>query len=90
MGRRKVHPVSTINLKTGPGAAAANHPYPQRAPVLGLVFNGVQVLVTTSAGDHVTLDDVAFARCLAREAAAFATSVERMFNGLPNGLGVAG
>ncbi|GAB3149255.1 hypothetical protein [Microbispora hainanensis] len=88
-GRRTVPPVSTINLKTGPGASAANHPYPQRSPVLGLVFGGVQVLVTTSAGDRVTVDDLEFARCLAREAASFARSVERMFHGLPNGEGVA-
>ncbi|MDP4501228.1 hypothetical protein [Nonomuraea turcica] len=90
MGRRKARPVSTIALKVGQGADPRNHPYPQRSPVLGLVFGGTQVLVTTSANDHVTLDDVEFARTLAREAAMFARAVERMFHGLPNGLGVAG
>ncbi len=89
MRRRAAHPVSTISLKTGPGASAVNHPYPQRSPVLGLVFGGVQVLVTTSAADHVTAEDVEFARVLAREAASFARSVERMFHGLPDGRGVA-
>ncbi|GAA1765194.1 hypothetical protein [Nonomuraea bangladeshensis] len=59
-------------------------------PFLGLVFGGAQVLVTTSANDHVTLDDVEFARSLAREAAMFAGAVERMFHGLPNGPAVAG
>ncbi|MFG1962477.1 hypothetical protein [Nonomuraea sp. NPDC049028] len=90
MGRRKAFPASTINLKAGQGADVRNHPYPLRSPVLGLVFGGTQVLVTTSANDHVTLDDVEFARSLAREATMFAGAVERMFHGLPNGLGVAG
>ncbi|GAA3245656.1 hypothetical protein [Nonomuraea helvata] len=90
MRRRKGYPASTINLKVGQGADVRNHPYPQRSPVLGLVFGGTQILVTTSANDHVTLDDVEFARSLAREAAMFAGAVERMFHGLPNGSGVAG
>ncbi|MFE3454801.1 hypothetical protein ACFXJ8_38350 [Nonomuraea sp. NPDC059194] len=90
MARRKAHPASMINLRVGTGAEVLNHPYPQRSPVLGLIFGGTQVLVTTSAGDHVTLDDVEFARSLAREAEKFAQAVERMFHGLPNGLGVAG
>ncbi|MFI7641118.1 hypothetical protein [Nonomuraea sp. NPDC049400] len=90
MGRPKARPASTINLKAGQGADVRNHPYPQRSPVLGLVFGGTQVLVTTPANDHVTLDDVEFARSLAREATMFAGAVERVFHGLPKGLGVAG
>jgi hypothetical protein len=70
---------TAINLKTGPGSCAVHYAYPGRTPVLGLVFVGVQVLLTTSAADHVTRDDLEFARCLAREAASFARSLEHRF-----------
>ncbi|MEO3855616.1 hypothetical protein [Acrocarpospora sp. B8E8] len=72
-------PTTAISLKTGPGSLAVNHAYPRRTPVLGLVFAGVHVLLTTSAADHVTRDDLEFARCLAREAASFARTLERRF-----------
>jgi hypothetical protein len=49
MGRRKARPVSTIALKVGQGADARNHPYPQRSPVLGLVFGGTQQLRSEAA-----------------------------------------
>ncbi|MCG5219611.1 hypothetical protein [Streptosporangium sp. KLBMP 9127] len=89
MSRRRNRPTSVINLNTGHGAHATNHPYPCRTPVLILDFGATSVLVTTSAGDLVTADDVAFARQLAREAHDFARSVERMFVGLANGRRVA-
>jgi hypothetical protein len=89
MARRRTHRISTITLNTGRGARATNHPYPARTPVLALDFGALSVLVTTSAGDQVTVSDVAFARQLAREADQFARSVERSFHGLPNGRGVA-
>ncbi|GAA4599113.1 hypothetical protein GCM10023194_78300 [Planotetraspora phitsanulokensis] len=89
MGRSKARPASVINLNSSSGAVAENHSYPVRTPVLELRFGSVQVLVTTSAADEVTAADVEFARCLAREAATFARSVERAFHGLPDGRGVA-
>ncbi|MEO3811942.1 hypothetical protein ABGB17_23335 [Sphaerisporangium sp. B11E5] len=70
---------SVINLNTGHGAKAGNHPYPARTPVLMLDFGATSVLVTTTASDTVTASDVDFARELASEAHAFAVSVERMF-----------
>ncbi|WP_214109729.1 hypothetical protein [Acrocarpospora catenulata] len=79
MGQRP-YAVSTIALKAGPGAWAAHHPYPQRTPVLRLVFPGLQVLVSTTSGDQVTRADLDFAACLAEQAAAFAAALEQQFN----------
>lgn len=79
MSRRRSRATSIINLNTGHGAKAGNHPYPTRTPVLVLDFGATSVLVTTTASDQVTASDVDFARQLAREAHAFAVSVERMF-----------
>jgi hypothetical protein len=84
---RRTRPTSIINLNTGNGAKAGNHPYPLRTPVLMLDFGATSVLVTTSANDHVTASDVDFARQLASEAHDFAASVERMFHTAPNGGG---
>ncbi|GAT69014.1 hypothetical protein PS9374_04679 [Planomonospora sphaerica] len=89
MTRRRTHRTSVISLNTGCGAQATNHPYPARTPVLALDFGALSVLVTTSAGDLVTASDVEFARQLAREAQAFARSVERSFHGLAGGKSVA-
>ncbi|MBG0826987.1 hypothetical protein HS041_04280 [Planomonospora sp. ID67723] len=89
MTRRRNHRVSIINLNTGRGARATSHPYPARTPVLALDFGAVSVLVTTSASDQVSAADVEFARQLAREAHAFARSVERSFHRMTAGNGVA-
>ncbi|NJP27554.1 hypothetical protein FLW53_25760 [Microbispora sp. SCL1-1] len=89
MGRRTVRPSTVISVNTGCGASAKALPYPARTPVLALDFGSTSVLVTTSDSDRVSRADVEFARCLAREAASFARSVERRFHGLPNGEGVA-
>ncbi|GIH91175.1 hypothetical protein ACFFMN_09275 [Planobispora siamensis] len=85
MTRRRTHRISIINLNTGRGARATHHRYPARTPVLALDFGAVSVLVTTTASDQVTAADVDFARQLAREADAFACSVERSFRGLACG-----
>ncbi|GAA3472066.1 hypothetical protein GCM10018965_066190 [Nonomuraea roseola] len=82
MARRQAHAVSVISLKAAPGAQAESHSYKQRTPVLELHLGGTQVLVTTSARDHITADDVEFARSLAREAVSFVLTVERMFRGV--------
>ncbi|MEU4698850.1 hypothetical protein [Nonomuraea dietziae] len=75
--------VSVITLKSSGPSSAKSHPYPRRTPVLALDFDAISVLVTTSHSNQVTPADVTFARELAKEAAAFAVAVERMFRSLP-------
>ncbi|MFI7133855.1 hypothetical protein ACIBQ1_49830 [Nonomuraea sp. NPDC050153] len=86
--RNRKRPTSVINLNTSAGARAENRPYRLRTPVLMLDFGATSVLVTTSTATRVTAADVEFARQLAEQAAGFATSVERMFRGLPAGAAV--
>lgn len=83
MKPRRPRPVSVITLNTSGVSHATSHPYPRRTPVLSLDFDSTSVLVTTSCSNQVTAADVTFARELAREAAKFAITVERMFHGLP-------
>ncbi|MET9342675.1 hypothetical protein [Nonomuraea sp. NPDC003804] len=80
---KRPRPVSVITLKTSGPSSAKSHPYPRRTPVLALDFDAISVLVTTSCSNKVTPADVTFARELAKEAAAFAAAVERMFRSLP-------
>ncbi|MEV0582649.1 hypothetical protein [Nonomuraea sp. NPDC050310] len=76
---KRPRPVSVITLKAGAPSNAKSYPYPRRTPVLSLDFDTTSVLITTSFTDRVTKADVAFARELAAETAAFAASVEQMF-----------
>ncbi|GAA3249326.1 hypothetical protein [Nonomuraea helvata] len=87
MTRRRTPRNSVIRLTTGHAAHTLNHPYAHREPVLALDFGATSVLVTTSG--PVTVEDLKFARQLAREAHRFARSIERSFYGLPDGKGVA-
>jgi hypothetical protein len=80
MSRRKIRPSSVLSLNTGSGAHATHYSYPVRTPVLALDFGAMSVLVTTSASDHVTADDVEFARELAQQARLFARSVADKFH----------
>ncbi|MEQ4721665.1 hypothetical protein [Nonomuraea sp. B19D2] len=75
MTRRRNPRTSVIRLTTGRTARTLFHPYGHREPVLALDFGAACVLVTTHG--PVTLEDLAFARQLAREAARYARSVER-------------
>jgi hypothetical protein len=79
--------MSVIRLTTGHAARTLNHPYARREPVLALDFGATSVLVTTRG--PATVEDLEFARQLAREAYRFARSVERSLYGLPDGKGVA-
>jgi hypothetical protein len=56
--------------------------FPKASPVLSLRLDGVNIAITSWNGQHVSATDVAFARELARRAAAYALEVERRFRGL--------
>ncbi|MEV0228008.1 hypothetical protein [Nonomuraea sp. NPDC050786] len=75
MTRRRTPRTSMIRLTTGRTARTLLHPYGHREPVLALDFGAACVQVTTHG--PVTLEDLTFARQLAREAARYARSVER-------------
>ncbi|MEU8377757.1 hypothetical protein [Streptosporangium sp. NPDC048865] len=87
MTRRRNPRNSVIRLTTGHAARTLNHPFARREPVLALDFGATSVLVTTSG--PVTVENLEFARRLAREASRFARSIERSFYSLPDGQGVA-
>lgn len=76
---KRPRPVSVITLKSSGPSSAKSHPYPRRTPILALDFDAISVLVTTSHSNQITPADVTFTRELAKEAAAFAVAVERMF-----------
>ena len=57
--------------------------YPQRAPLLTIWAGRPALLVTLSVPERVEAGHVAFARQLAKSAAAYAVEVERRFRGLP-------
>ncbi|MEV4159814.1 hypothetical protein [Nonomuraea dietziae] len=77
MTRRRTPRTSVIRLTTGQAARTLRHPYSLHPPVLALDFGATSVLITTSG--PVTVDDLKFARQLAREAALFVLSLERRF-----------
>ena len=87
MTRRRTPRHNVIRLTTGHAARTLNHPFARCEPVLALDFGATSVLVTTSG--PVTVEDLEFARQLAREAHRFARSLERSFYGLSDGKGVA-
>jgi hypothetical protein len=57
--------------------------YPQRAPLLTIRAGRPTLLVTLTVPERVEAGHVAFARQLAKSAAAYAVEVERRFRGLP-------
>ncbi|MEU4699328.1 hypothetical protein [Nonomuraea dietziae] len=67
-----------IRLTTGQAARTLRHPYTLHPPVLALDFGATSVLITTAG--PVTVDDLKFARQLAREAAHFVLTLERHFS----------
>ncbi|TDD05552.1 hypothetical protein E1292_16905 [Nonomuraea deserti] len=87
MTRRRTPRTSVIRLTTGHAARTLTHPYARRQPVLALDFGATSVLVTTHG--PATVEDLEFARQLAREASRFARSLERSLHSLPDGTGVA-
>jgi hypothetical protein len=71
---------SVITLTTGRTVRLERHRRMSWTPALALDFGATWVVVRTSATDHVTAADVAFARQLAREANAFAADIARRYS----------
>jgi hypothetical protein len=57
--------------------------YPQRSPLLTIRAGRPALLITLTVPERIEADHVAFARQLAKSAAAYAVEVERRFRGLP-------
>ena len=85
---RLSRPSSVLTLHVGGDTEAFATGYPKRSPVLSFRLGSSVVLLGTHAEDRVGVDDVAFARDLAKAATEFADLCERMYRGLPNGVGV--
>ncbi|WP_327088363.1 hypothetical protein OIE66_39595 [Nonomuraea sp. NBC_01738] len=81
MATRQIRPTSILTINTGDGAAAENHSYPMRTPVLAVRFGTAQIQISLPAWDKVTTADLDFARQLAKEAHDFAVSCERIYRG---------
>ena len=64
-------------------SAAELRRYPQRAPLLTIRAGRPALLVTLSVPDNIEAGHVAFARQLAKAAAAYAVELERRFRGVP-------
>jgi hypothetical protein len=78
MTRRRTPRTSALRLTTGRSARTFRHPYGLHAPMLALDFGALSVLIT--AADPVTVDDLRFARQLARESALLVLALERRFS----------
>jgi hypothetical protein len=57
--------------------------YPRRAPLLTIRAGRPALLVTLTVPDNIEAGHVAFARQLAKAAAAYAVELERRFRGVP-------
>jgi hypothetical protein len=86
--RRKGRPSSVLTLHVCADAQAFAVGYPKRSPVLSVRLGSSVLLLGTASEDRVGVDDVTFARELARAVGEFAELCERSYRGLPTGIGV--
>jgi hypothetical protein len=74
-------PAAHLCLPVGTRHEVAFLPFPRRAPLF--VINTGSTIVSLTLPDEPDAAQVAFARQLAAQAAAYAVAVERRFRGLP-------
>jgi hypothetical protein len=76
--------VTTLTLPVGVQSAVAFEAYQGRTPLLTIMAARPALLVTLTLPEHLEAGHVQFARDLARQAARYATEVERSWRGLPS------
>ena len=80
--RARRAPAAHLCLRVGLRYEVAFVPFPNRAPMF--VIGAAGTLVSFTLPEHLDAGHVEFARQLARQAARYATEVERSWRGLPN------
>jgi hypothetical protein len=76
-------PAATVYVPIAGRSAAELLSYRDRSPLLTIRTGRPALLVTLTVPDLIEAGHVAFARQLAKSAAAYAVKVERRFRGLP-------
>jgi hypothetical protein len=69
--------VTTVTLPVDPRSAVAFETYPARTPLLTIMAPRPGLLVTLTLPQHLEAGHVQFARDLSRQAARYASEVER-------------